>query len=439
MSSTVYTTFYDRPGIPGMKPSITRVTSQPFILATNSTMTYIPPQSWPTPPPSSTDTQQSPIFLDAPAARANTITTDRLDLTALTQPAHNPVASVVSMQYLTINENATNTIRLNGKIYRENATFFMRPGSHGVRINANATQQRDAEYVVVFTEERDWTDRIALSVFLVANTADSASASQRYFAAVKTAQSTATGVPLSELYRDTGGAFTYHGTSLLQTAEPTTWYIFEKPASIAAADFDRIWKVADASGNLFAGPLTPTIAAVAGVFYLPTTSIVRAASGVGASAAPAEVTAKQCKIVHTNKYYDSKTGALRAVVEGDTLVPVSALAAAPTADGRWSESAAGSSAAADAAAADIVTKVAPPTDARPYEALVAVAIGLILAITLVIAVLKYGGFIASTAVAAATVATAAAAATAVAASTSVVPTNAVDAGEIFGSFASVLR
>lgn len=385
MASVIYTMFYDRP--PG--GSKTRVTSRPFILATSPNQTYLPPSSWPARqlPPTATAAIVSPIYIDAPSAKARQITIDKLDLTNLTQPAHNPIASVNSMKFFTINENPTNTIKLNGKTYRQNSTYFLKPGSHGVRINTTDTQTRDAEYVIIFTEERDWTDKIALSVFVKSQPAAThpPSGSQRYFAAIQTTQTTNSGVPLGDLFQDikTSGAYTYHGSTFLPEntsglVSPMVWYVFETPVTIVSGDLDRIWTVADASGNLFVGPQTPAIATVANTYYMPASQIIHPRS----QAKTAPIEARECRIVQTRQYYDASTGALRAVKEGDRFVPVSSIVEAP------------STPASSWVGTDLPkTKPEPTVDPKTIETLVAILIGLILAIAIVLFFAKRQGLI----------------------------------------------
>lgn len=376
--------FYDRP--PG--GSKTRVTSRPFILATSPNQTYLPPSSWPARslPPDATAGLVSPILIDQPAAQARKITIDRLDLTNLTQPAHNPVATVSSMQSFTINENPTNTIKLNGKTYRQNSTYFLRPGAHAVR-NASGTQTGDAEYIIVFTEERDWTDKIALSVLLksVPVATNPASGSQTYFSAIQTTQTTEKGVPLSDLLADLRGtgAYTYHGSTFIPTSttgavEPMTWYVFEQPVTIATTDLERIWAVADASGNLFAGVPTPATATVVNTFYMPASQILYArGSTAGASQQNATLQARECKIVQTRQYYDSKTGTLQTIQEGDRFVPVNAIVKPPTTDSTWLM---GDTAATETARAGAQPAIEP----RTIETIVAVLVGLLVAISIVL-------------------------------------------------------
>lgn len=378
MTSVIYTMFYDRPPA-GSK---TRVTSRPFILATSPNQTYLPPASWPARrlPPTATAALVSPINIDAPSAKARQITTDKLDLTNLKQPAHNPIASVNSMKFFTINENPTNTIKLNGKTYRQNSTYFLKPGSHGIRINSTDTQARDAEYVIIFTEERDWTDKIAISVFVISQptATNPPSNSQRYFEAIQTTQTTNSGVPLGDLFQDIkrSGAYTYHGSTFLPENTtglvlPMVWYIFEMPVTIAASDLARIWSVADASGNLFVGPQTPAIATIANTYYLPASQIIHPRNNT----APIET--RECRIVQTRQYYDSSTGQLRAVREGDRFVPIRSIVEPPAIQTNTQQ-----------------TKTEESSmDQRTIETLVAILIGLILAITIVVYFAKRQGLI----------------------------------------------
>lgn len=375
MTSVVYTMFYDRPG-----GSRTRVTSRPFILATSPNQTYLPPFVWPARslPPSATAALVSPILIDQPTAQARKITIDKLDLTNLTQPAHNPVATMNSMQSFMINENPTNTIKLNGKTYRQNSTYFLRPGAHAIR-DAFNTQAGDAEYIIVFTEERDWTDMIALSISLMSTSAPG-SGSQSYFGAIQTTQTTEKGVPLSELLNDLrgAGAYTYHGSTFIPTntagaVQPMTWYVFERAATIATEDLERLWAVADASGNLFGTVPTPRTATVTNTFYMPGSQIMYPhSSAAGQQGRP--LRARECKIVQTRQYYDSKTGTLQTIQEGDRFVPLSAVVTPPRADSKWLMG--------DTAPASVPQE--PTIEPRTIETIIAVLVGLLVAISIVL-------------------------------------------------------